>query len=62
MTAVVLEIKDVAELDDKLPGLVTPDNPVKWAAYQALQNAAGNPVQIIVSNGDPLLWRAAREP
>ena len=36
-------IVDVADIDD-ISGKLTPDNPLKWGVYKALQNSNGTPV------------------
>lgn len=55
MTGQAMVLESLADLD-RLPGELVPDNPVKWAAYQALQHAAGRPVRVFVSNEDPQHW------
>jgi hypothetical protein len=46
-------ISDVANLDDEIPGELTPDNPLKWGVYKALENSNGQEVKFIaVSNPD----------
>lgn len=49
MIAEVLQLRDVGELDAKIPGPLVPENVVKWAAYKALQNAWGEPVRIYIA-------------
>lgn len=44
-------IADISAIDD-IPGALTPDNPLKWGVYRALEN----------SNGTPVLYTAAADP
>jgi hypothetical protein len=41
----VRAIDDVADLDDAISGDLTPDNPLKWGVYKALQNSNGQEVK-----------------
>lgn len=38
-------INDVAQLDDLIPGPLSPDNPLKWGVYKALANSNGAEVK-----------------
>jgi hypothetical protein len=38
-------IHDVAQLNDAIPGALTPDNPLKWGVFKALENSNGTEVK-----------------
>ena len=48
MEAVVATLTCLTDLDEKVPGELTPKHPIKWAAYQALMNAHGRPVDVVI--------------
>jgi hypothetical protein len=52
---VPVEIDCLADLEEALPGPLSPRNPVKYAAYEALMNARGKSVKIWVGTEEDLL-------
>lgn len=57
----VLSISDVANLTEDISGALTPDNPLKWGVYKALQNSNGQAVRYmaVTDPTDTDAWIAA---
>ncbi len=54
----VYSISDPGQLDTQLPGALTPDNPLKWGVFNALENNNGVDVKYtaVADPGDPDSW------
>lgn len=58
LTDTVHGISDVSALNTLIPGELTPDNPLKWGVYKALQNSNGQEVKFmaVTNPDDELTW------
>ena len=51
MIYAVDQLESLAELEEKYPGPLLPENKLKWMLHQALMNANGLPVFLTVTSG-----------
>ena len=58
LCSIVGSIFDVGQLNDSISGALTPDNPLKWGVYKALQNSNGVDVKFtaVCDPSDPNSW------
>lgn len=56
-------VDDVSQLDDAISGALTPDNPLKWAVFKALENSNGVDVKFtsVCDPDDVDSWAAVLE-